>query len=102
MNNNAYNATNMMLCWKPGTSEVLLVSWPDHAGLSRAFSHTALACYAEIREASFERRQAQVFIEAMHLIVRDRCDPAAVHHALWLLAEYRDACADDMPEPATN
>jgi len=38
-----------------------------------------------------------VFVEAMHLIVRDRCDPQAVHRALLGLDEYRSGCSDDMP-----
>ena len=33
----------------------------------------------------------------MHLIVRDECDPMAVHRAMMKIDEYRDGCAGDMP-----
>lgn len=90
------NATNTMLVWNPGTSDVKLVAWPDSDGRSYNFVMSSLACYSHFREASFEQRKCLVFIEAMHLIVRDRCDPVAVHNALLDLEEYRDGCADDM------
>jgi hypothetical protein len=41
-----------------------------------------------------------VFINAMHMIVRDKCDPAVVHHVLSELDEYKDGCSDDMPDIA--
>lgn len=58
---------------------------------------SALACYAKVRRMTPAARRAMVFIEAMHLIVRDKCDPIAVHKALLKLTEYRSGLADDMP-----
>lgn len=55
------------------------------------------ACNTAVREASFEKRKLVVFINAMHMIVRDKCDPAEVHRVLSELEEYEDGCADDMP-----
>lgn len=91
------NATNAMLCWNINSSDVALVVWPDPANLSGNYQRTGLACWKEVRKSSFEVRKAQVFIEAMHLIVRDKCDPEAVHRALLGLEEYRDGLAEDMP-----
>lgn len=90
------NATTHMLCWNPGTAEVELVPWPDQDQRSDRFSRSGLACYSHIQKMNFDQRKMMVFIEAMHLIVRDSCDPVAVHRALLLLDEYRDGCADDM------
>lgn len=90
-------AQQAMLCWNPGTDEVALAKWPDERGLSQRYAMTHLACWSYVRRATFDERKAIVFIEAMHLIIRDGCDPQAVHRALLGLEEYRDGCARDMP-----
>ena len=91
------NAINTMLCWNPGTSEVALVPWPDEGRQSEGYERTALACTSSVREMTVTERTAIVYIEAIHLIVRDKCDPMAVHAALLGLSEYADALAEDMP-----
>lgn len=91
------NATDTMLCWTPGTDEVALVPWPDSRGRSDRYRMTTLACTFDMKKMTFEQRKAIVYIEAMHLIVRDHCDPLAVHRALLDLDEYRDGCSADMP-----
>lgn len=91
------NATNQMLCWNPGSSDVALVPWPDYAGASDRFECTGLACNNAIREMTFEQRKTAVFIEAVHLIVRDGVEPKALHAALLALEEYKDGLAEDMP-----
>ena len=91
------NATNTMLCWNPGTKEVALIPWPDKNQLSYQYPMSVLACYTDVRNMNFEQRKKIVFIEAMHLIVRDGCDPQAVHLALLDLDEYKDGCSADMP-----
>ena len=88
------NATNAILLWNPGTPQVEIRPLGD-PGVE--FQMSGLGCYADVREMNFEQRKAHVFIEAVHLIVRDRCDPQAVHRALLALEEYRDGCASDMP-----
>jgi len=90
-----FTAQNSMLCWRPGTSDVCLVAWPDESSLAKGYM-TTLACNSEFHKMSFEQRKAQVFIESMHLIIRDKVDPMAVHKTLLRLEEYRDGCADDM------
>lgn len=90
-------AKTRMLCWNPGTDQVALAKWPDERGWSEPYLCTHLACWTHVRAASFEQRKAIVFQVAMTLIIRDGCDPQAVHRALLGLAEYRDGCAEDMP-----
>ena len=91
------NLTNAMICWNPGTAQVALVAWPDSIGVSRQYSHTGGAAYRVVREAPFEERKASAYIEAMHLIVRDRVEPMAVHRAFLGLEEYVDGLSADMP-----
>ena len=91
------NAKNSILCWTPESSDVAIVPYPDTTGKSKKYRMSGLACYFHVQEMSFSRRKMMVFIEAMHLIIRDKCDPMAVHNALLELQEYYDGCADDMP-----
>ena len=88
---------NMMLCWNPGTSEVDVVPWPDKIRLSDKYQMSTLACNEHMRKAPRRDRKTYAFIEAMVLIIRDECDPMAVHKALLNLEEYKDGCPDDMP-----
>lgn len=91
------NAKEAMLCWNPDSAEVALIPWPDQKQKSDPYDMTGLAAYTHVQEASFEKRKTIVFIEAMHLIIRDKVDPLAVHEALLGLDEYISGCADDMP-----
>lgn len=91
------SAKEVMLCWNAGTDQVIVVPWPDRCGRSDGYDMTALACDAYVAEMSPEQLKAVCFIEAMHLIVGDGCDPQAVHYALLGVTEYVDGCADDMP-----
>ena len=90
-------ATEVMLCWTPGTAEVALIPWPDYARASDRYRSSTLACWDYVRQSDFRQRKLIVFMEAMHLIVRDGVPPQAVHEALLGLEEYRDGCSDDMP-----
>ncbi|MFM0514248.1 hypothetical protein [Paraburkholderia sp. RL17-373-BIF-A] len=89
------NFTNTMLCWNP-RGDVCLIPWPDTTGESDAFERTSGACYTHIETAGFEQRKAHAFIAAMHLIIRDGCDPVTVHCALLGLDEYRDGLAPEL------
>ena len=91
------DATNRILCWDAESDRVKLVPWPDVVGESNEYDFSCLAPWTHVRQADFETRKKIVFIEAMHLIVRDKCDPLAVHSALLGLAEYRDGLSDDAP-----
>lgn len=89
-----FNCKTAVLCWNPGTAEVALVRWGTGADLDR-FQMTGLAVYTNVHGLTFDQRKALVFIEAVHLIVRDRCDPRAVHRALLGLEEYQAGLAED-------
>ena len=90
------NAKNTMILWEPDTGDVLLVPWPSvynsHPGYWSGF-----ACYSDFRRASYKERQCMVFVEAMHLIIRDGIDPVKLHHVLMELEEYSSAMAEDVP-----
>lgn len=90
-------AAQAMLCWNPGTDQVAVVDWPDEQGKSRPYLMTGLACYVFSRPPTHEQWRQKVFMEAVHLIVRDKCDPMAVHRALLRINEYRSGLSDDMP-----
>ena len=53
--------------------------------------------WTDAKRMSDIEARAFCFIEAMHMIIRDKCDPEAVHLAWMTIDEYRDGCADDMP-----
>ena len=93
------NIKQVMVCWNPGTDQVQLVKWPDRAGIQDvyALSMSWGACNSYLHKLSFEVLKCEVFIQAMHMVVRDKVNPEAVHKALLGLEEYRDGCADDMP-----
>lgn len=91
------DATETMLCYTPGTSDVALVPHPDHTGESRHYRTCLLAAFGDVRRMTFEERKLQVFMEAMHAIVRDGVPAHAVHKALLGLREYRHGCSHDMP-----
>jgi len=88
------DSTTMVLCWIPETNKVSLLPL---GGFIPSDYYTDLACHEDIQGMSFAERQQRVFSAAMKLIIRDRCDPDAVHRAFLDLDEYRDGCANDMP-----
>jgi len=47
---------------------------------------------------SSELRKLRLFLLAVHMIVRDGIEPLAAHRALMAFGEYRDGCAEDMPQ----
>jgi hypothetical protein len=96
-------ADEVILMWNPGTNEVQIYDFnplkkvypPRYT--EEKYIMSCLGCNSEVQEGAFDERKLIVFIEAMHLIVRDKCDPMAVHKALMGVREYRDGCAIDMP-----
>lgn len=89
-----------VLCWIPETDKVrvLPLGSPELMALPNEYC-TGLAAYVHVRKLPHEMLKLVAYVEAMHLIVRDGCDPMAVHRALLQLKEYRDGCAPDMPGP---
>lgn len=86
-----------MLCWNPDSDQVALVRWCGEYDRSIGYLMTDFACCSRYQEEPFEGRKTLVFIQAMHLIIRDRVDPMAVHRALLGLREYVDGLAPDVP-----
>lgn len=82
------------LAWEPGSDYVEVLSYGVEP---RKGAYTGLGAYAHIQEGDFAYRKTMAFITAMHLIIRSKVDPVAVHKALMELEEYRDGCAPDMP-----
>lgn len=89
------NAKNQMLAWSPESGEVRLISWPDMQRQSQGLM-TCLACDIETRQSNFEQRQTIVFIQAIHLIVRDKINPMKLHDVLMELEEYKQSISTDM------
>jgi len=90
-----------MVIWT-GDGRVGLQKWPAQGQrLFKGASELSWgACNMEVQEATLEQCKTMVFINAMHMIVRDKCDPSAVHKVLSELDEYQDGCSDDMPDIA--
>lgn len=88
-----------MICWNPNSDQVSLIPWPDNADMQDRLSLSMSwgACNLFLHDLSFEVRKCEVFIKAMHLIVRDGVNPDAVHKAFLGIEEYLDGCSDDMP-----
>lgn len=84
-----------MVIWTD-KQQVGLQRWPAQNNLFCKFEMSWGACDAVVAKANFEKRKAMVFIQAMHMIVRDKCDPLLVHKVLMELEEYSDGCSDDM------
>lgn len=91
-------ANNTVLYWSPETGDVELKPLGEKSNLRRS----ALAAFVDLRSRSFSVRKAQVFVEAMHLIVRDSIDPKVLHSEMLKLEEYRDGCSIDMPNLSKN
>lgn len=83
------------IAWLPNTDYVEVLPLGEEPKTKGAW--TGLGAYAHIQEADSKDRKMMTFISAMHLIIRDKVDPMAVHKALMQLEEYRAGCAPDMP-----
>jgi len=85
-----------MIAWNPNTNEIKVGPWPDSTGWSKNYSMTSGACYLS-RHRKPNIWKMMNFIDAIHIIIRDKVDPMAVHNAMLVLDEYVDGCSDDMP-----
>jgi hypothetical protein len=89
-------AKNSMIAYNTETGEVRVGPWPDKTQWSRPFPAATGACYLD-RHKHPAQWKMMVFIDAIHIIVREKIDPMTVHNALLAIDEYVDGCADDMP-----
>jgi hypothetical protein len=83
-----------MLAWQRDTGEVKAIAHPANDG-ARGW-YTTGACTSEIANKPFAYRQAQLFVEAWHIVLRGEATPLAIHQALLAFAEYRDALNDQL------
>lgn len=81
-----------MILWNKGANEIIAASWPGY-GRNKEYRFS----FISHKEKSFLERKCRLFIEAMHRIIRDGCEPMAVHRAFMEFKEYCDGCSDDMP-----
>jgi hypothetical protein len=87
---------DVALYWIPETDKVSV--HPLRGGRDKSLSeYSDFGVYVKVHEMNHEQLKTHAFIMAMHLIIRDRCCPDAVHKALLGVAEYRDGLSDDMP-----
>lgn len=92
-------AKECMFAWNPDSSQVEIGPWPDKTRWSDKYDMTGGATYSHVREKEGAELVGYMFIEAMHLIIRDNVDPIAVHNAFCLIDEYRQGLAQDVPLP---
>jgi hypothetical protein len=87
------------LYWQPGTDQLVVA---QHGQGPRSLPGARWYCEgasnSEYQEATFEARKKLLFILAMHIIIRDKCPPEAVHKALRQFLEYRDGLSDELLE----
>jgi hypothetical protein len=84
-----------VVVWNPGTDQVKLVK-AKNINTCKGF-RMAIGASEELQDMPEDKLKTRVLAEAMTLIVRDKCDPMAVHRAFLGLREYRLTCAEDMP-----
>jgi hypothetical protein len=91
------SAREVMLCWNPGTDEVVLVEWPDEKDLSSHLRCSTFAYDMFVHKISQSELREFVLGQALRLFVAYRCDARAVHRALLGVREYVDCAPRDMP-----
>jgi hypothetical protein len=92
-------AKEMMFCWKPNSDQIKVGPWPDNEYWSRGWPCSCGACYSHWHKMTHEQLKTILFIEAIHLIMRDKVCPDAVHREFYKIDEYRDGLSEDFPVP---
>ena len=99
-------AKECMFAWNPNSNEVEVGAWPDEFGWSGKYMMTAGATYTRIHDMTHDQLVAYMYIEAIHLIIRDKVDPISVHNAFSNIEEYRDGwlriCLHRLPNKALD
>ena len=89
---------NCIVAYTASTPIIKLFPFPCKEAIPREFESTIGACFSDVRELKTKAEvTAQVFIDFVHMVVRDDMDADRVHKAFLEIDEYRDAMADDMP-----
>ena len=95
----AFKAKEMMFIWRPNSDQVKVGPWPDNTGWAKhtvEYPMSSGACYSDWHDMSHEQLKTMLFIEAIHLIVRDRVDADSVHREFCKIDEYRDGLSGDL------
>lgn len=84
-----------VLCWGPGTTHVKVFRKGTGESMTpramEKYPYSGLGAWAHLANAPPPEAKLACFVEAMRLIIRDRCNPTAVHAALMDIDEYREA-----------
>jgi hypothetical protein len=88
----------VMVAWNPGGA-IQVWPWPDKIGWSNDYLFTWGACYTSLRNMQGEDAKKAIFIQAVHIMVKDNVTPNEVHNALCLIKEYRAGLSYDCPVP---
>lgn len=64
----------------------------------RFYTSSGGGCYTFVQELTPLESKCMVYIDAMHLIIRDKINPMAVHNAFLKIDEYREGLSSDMPD----
>jgi len=93
-------ATEAMFAWNDESDQVQVGQWPLRGyDWTIGYRKTGGACYRFMHELDYSGRKAWLFIEAFHLIARDKVDPDAVHREFCKIDEFRDGLAEDFQKP---
>ena len=92
-------AKECMFAWNSNSNEIEVGPWPAKTRWSARYAKTGGATYSYVQEMSHKELIGYLFIEAVHLIIRDNVNPLAVHNAFYQIDEYRDGLASDVPKP---
>jgi len=85
------------MIYQPGTRNAVLSYQGDRFQFPGG-DYSMGACYAYYGELSPREQLIDNLMNGLKAIIRDHVDPFAVHEMLCQLKEYREICAEDMPE----
>ena len=91
--------------WRPNSSEIKVMlrkpfyefEQQEKKNLKSRYPYWCGGGCLNMQKASHERAKLLIFIEAIHMIVRDKVDYQAVHSELLKIDEYADGLAGDVP-----
>lgn len=93
-----------MVAWSAETKEVMVVPWPDRAGLARHLRSSVGAPFASTKTLNLTETVARIFVDFHTLIVRDGINPINAHNEFMNIREYRDHVSPEiekrLPHPA--
>jgi hypothetical protein len=90
---------NHVIEWDRESSNIVVTHIDDYNKNERKFQYSWGACNTEISGfTTKDELTIYLFIHITIIIIRDRCDPVAVHNAMLELSEYVYELPEDMLE----